>query len=384
MQTMKKITQRWIAALAACLLLAMLAPLSAAATANPYTYTVTLSVGRQGSYTGSGIQVEGSGYKIAATATGVTITGLNLGDRVAFDTGVASLGSDSKYYVKGVRLSGRDNNTVSASSFAVTGDSDYVVAYGIKGDLTQYTVNYQDTNGAALAPSRTYYGNVGDQPVVAYLYVDGYQPQSYNLTKTLVSNSAENVFTFVYKKITAKTNNNSDATSGSDSTSGSSQSEIVIVEKIPQPTAKPAARSGASSSSAASSEQNVDSNSENTDSVSESTEVVTVPESQSSAAGAGNGNGNGGNANGQNGNGDGAPQELTNIDANQSPLAAFTQRVAQAAQAVADTVTNASPIAKAGLGALLALLILLILLLVKRRRDKKKKQKTEEPKTNEK
>ena len=40
--------------------------------------------------------------------------------------------------------------------------------------MTSYTVNYVDENGNELAPSRTYYGNVGDRPVVAYLYMDGY------------------------------------------------------------------------------------------------------------------------------------------------------------------------------------------------------------------
>ena len=77
-------------------------------------------------------------------------------------------------------------------------DTDYVVGYGLLVDAVAYTVNYQDADGNALAPSRTYYGNVGDKPVVAYLYIDGYQPQAYNITGTLQSDSSKNVFTFVY------------------------------------------------------------------------------------------------------------------------------------------------------------------------------------------
>ena len=84
------------------------------------------------------------------------------------------------------------------SSFEVTGDQEYVVAYGIKGNQVAYTINYQDANGNKLADSQTFYGNVGDKPVVAYTYIDGYTPEYRNLTKTLSANAAENVFTFNY------------------------------------------------------------------------------------------------------------------------------------------------------------------------------------------
>lgn len=80
----------------------------------------------------------------------------------------------------------------------ITGDQEYVVAYGIKGDQVAYTINYQDANGNKLADSQTFYGNVGDKPVVAYTYIDGYTPEYRNLTKTLSANAAENVFTFNY------------------------------------------------------------------------------------------------------------------------------------------------------------------------------------------
>ena len=45
-------------------------------------------------------------------------------------------------------------------------------------------INYQDANGNKLADSQTFYGNVGDKPVVAYTYIDGYTPEYRNLTKT--------------------------------------------------------------------------------------------------------------------------------------------------------------------------------------------------------
>jgi hypothetical protein len=79
-------------------------------------------------------------------------------------------------------------------------DQDYVVAYGIPGDLTEYTVNYIDADGNKLADSQTYFGNVGDEPVIAYLYIEGYVPASYNVSKVLSAKAADNVFDFVYTK----------------------------------------------------------------------------------------------------------------------------------------------------------------------------------------
>lgn len=123
---------------------------------------------------------------------------LPYGDRVTFNLSSVQLLDNSKYYVKGIRESGRDNNTLGLVSFKVDRDLDFVVAYGLLGDKTSYTITYTDTAGNELAPSETYYGNVGDKPVVAYLYIDGYQPQYYNLTRTLTANASENLFNFVY------------------------------------------------------------------------------------------------------------------------------------------------------------------------------------------
>lgn len=169
--------------------------------AGEYTYTVTFDGGNQGTISGTaGLGVSGSGYSVDMQDGKIIVSGLKANDVVSFDAqaGAVSMDSSSKYYVKGVRRSGRDNDEVAASSFRVTGDADYVVAYGIKGDMVGYTVNYQDENGNELAPSRTYYGNVGDKPVIAHLYVEGYTPQALALTKTLSANESENVFTFVY------------------------------------------------------------------------------------------------------------------------------------------------------------------------------------------
>ena len=165
-----------------------------------YTYTVSLFAGNQGSFNGTGgVHVIGGSAQISG-GDAIRITGLRAGDVLVLDAtaGMVYLKNGDKYYIKGVRESGRDNNPVADSAFTVTKDAEYVVAYGIQGDMVSYTVNYQDGGGNELAPSRTYYGAVGDKPVIAYQYIEGYRPDAYNLTKTLGKNEADNVFTFTY------------------------------------------------------------------------------------------------------------------------------------------------------------------------------------------
>lgn len=149
-----------------------------------YTYKVTLSAGNKGTINGQ---------------DKIEKADLFSGSIVTFNLNAVQV-TDDKYYVKGIRLSGRDNDEALASpSFDVTGDADYVVAYGIKKDMVAYTVNYQDASGKALAESQTFYGNVGDKPIVAYQYIENYIPDALALTKTLSNNVSENVFTFTYK-----------------------------------------------------------------------------------------------------------------------------------------------------------------------------------------
>lgn len=182
--------------------------------AKSYSYTVTFYSGAQGSFRGNHVQVrKASGNKaevsVASENDKIVVKGLEYGDVVSLDAqNNVTPGENSKYYVKGIRLSGRDNNTVAKSAFSVCGDQDYVVAYGIPGELAEYTVNYVDSDGNQLAESRTYYGNVGDKPVIAYLYIDGYIPDEYNKTAVLDSDASKNVFQFVYTKAATSVVNN--------------------------------------------------------------------------------------------------------------------------------------------------------------------------------
>ena len=111
--------------------------------------------------------------------------------------------SDGKYYFKGYHISGQEVEREGASNYVnsitVTKDITLVATYGIKGDTVAYTVRFTDASGRELAPSETYYGNVGDKPVVSYRYIEGYDPQAYNIRGTLKSlEKGNNVFTFIY------------------------------------------------------------------------------------------------------------------------------------------------------------------------------------------
>ena len=149
-----------------------------------YGYKVTLYTGNQGTINS---QNEMS-------------INISKGQMVSLDLSQIELPQDSNYYVKGIRLSGHDSvDNLDPATFVVNGDLDYVVVYGVKGNQVSYTIRYVDENGKQLSEDTVLYGNVGDKPVVAYKYIDSYIPQSYALTKTLVENEIEYVFTFTYK-----------------------------------------------------------------------------------------------------------------------------------------------------------------------------------------
>ncbi len=176
-----------------------------------YTYTVTIYAGNQGTFaenaapwitvdkTESGSKAKSS----VSTAKGmITVSGLEKNDVITFDqnilqTDAVRYNAQNRYYIKGIRQSGQDNS-VAAYAYRVDRDADCVLAYGVKGNMVAYTVNYQDADGNELLPSETFYGNVGDKPVIAYKYKDGYEPDVRALAKTLDANEAKNVFTFTY------------------------------------------------------------------------------------------------------------------------------------------------------------------------------------------
>lgn len=333
---MKALTRHLLGLLSTLAALALLVVLAPAALAEEYTYSVTLSAGRQGTVTGGGVTVEGSTYTQTSDGTTIKLSGLHKGARVTFQAGdAARLNDDTKYYISGIRLSGRDNNTRAADpSFLVDGDADYVVAYGIRGDMVEYTVQYQDEDGNALADSRTYYGNVGDEAVVAYLYVEGYRPLNFNLSKVLSANGADNVFTFVYTQIL--------------------EDEVIIVDGGTTVT------NGGTTGTDRGTSVTDGEDEENTDD--EDEEIV--EEIQPAATPAPNANAN---ANGQ--DGDSALNE-EDIDDNQTPLGRLVQQIRDAVEQLTGGSPAATAALIAGVAIVLAALILLLFLLLRRRRDK--------------
>lgn len=157
-------------------------------------YTIRIFSGNQGKFKNGDPNVKEISIETldgAADGNTVRITLSNYKDDVeVFDS--------SKYYVKGIRESGRDNSTVSNTSFTVDRDMDFVVAYGLRGKMTRYRVEFVDENGRTLADTQYFEGKSGEKQVVSYLYIDGYRPQAYNLAKTLDEDEAKNVFRFIY------------------------------------------------------------------------------------------------------------------------------------------------------------------------------------------
>lgn len=177
--------------IAVCMVAALALPAFAADTADEdYKYTVRIFPGNVGTIDGSTdpfVKEVEAGYKWS---------------RSDFDYRSQAAPSDDKYYVSGMRESGKDNNTNVAykgGAFTVDHDMDLVISYGIKGSDVAYTINYVDYgSGKSLRESETYYGNVGDKPAVAYLYIKGYVPQYENITGTLDADPANNEWTFYY------------------------------------------------------------------------------------------------------------------------------------------------------------------------------------------
>ena len=196
---------RWLKNKGICFLvlafMVMLNGLTVSAAEEEYTYTVRLYAGNQGRLLGGGVDVSSESAGISFTDGYLVIEGLKYGDTVYIRPQAAAEVTDERYYVRGVRRSGRDNSEAEAPTFRVASDRDYVMAYGIRGNMAAYTVHYVDGDGRTLMESDTYYGNIGERQYVSSRYIDGYQPRVLNMVKTLSAKTEENVFTFEYERI---------------------------------------------------------------------------------------------------------------------------------------------------------------------------------------
>ena len=158
-----------------------------------YTYTVTIHSGKEGYFGTKGNTVK-------------KLTGFKYGDTCTIDAGELDLKikDSDKYYVRGLKLSGHDNDEIAGAyyqtyTFEVKEDLDFSAAYGMKGGMVEYTVNYVDEDGKKLRDTDTYYGMPGDKPVVSYKHIKGYVPDHNNVMKTLTENEEDNHFVFTYR-----------------------------------------------------------------------------------------------------------------------------------------------------------------------------------------
>ena len=121
--------------------------------AKSYTYTVRVFAGAQGTINGGDVY---------------TISNLKYGDEVDLHdvVSLAKPNNGSKYYVKGIRESGRDNTTVGPMYLTVYHDTDLVVTYALKSNIVTYQVRYLEagTKKVLHAPD-TYEANIGDKVV---------------------------------------------------------------------------------------------------------------------------------------------------------------------------------------------------------------------------
>ncbi|MBO4918870.1 MAG: LPXTG cell wall anchor domain-containing protein [Erysipelotrichaceae bacterium] len=106
---------------------------------------------------------------------------------------------DENYYFMGYHIAGIEGALAGAQT--ITHDIVFVASYGIENNMVEYYVNYVDEDGKGIGPVRkTYQGNVGDKPVIAYIHIDGYAPLVENYTVTLKEDEVTEL-TFVYRKV---------------------------------------------------------------------------------------------------------------------------------------------------------------------------------------
>ena len=155
---------------------------------------------------GSGDRIKGSSVEVDAEKATVSVDG---GDAVTITMPDKKSAADSKYFVRGIKLTGHDNDEViagpvdlnSASSPVKGQDASVVIAYGMKSNMTKYIVRYVDaSDGSDLLDAETHYGVSGDKPIVSYKYVDGYLPNTWNETGRIAADGST-VFTFLYYEV---------------------------------------------------------------------------------------------------------------------------------------------------------------------------------------
>ncbi|MBR0462532.1 MAG: hypothetical protein IJJ00_07465 [Erysipelotrichaceae bacterium] len=162
---------------------------------------------------------------------------------------------EQRYYFKGFHISGRDDLI---GTKTISEDTVFVATYGIKGETAEYHVHYLDGSGNTLHEPQTFYGNVGDRPVIAYVHVEGYEPEvkQYNdivlgqdpVDITFTYKPAQSGNTVIYVEVPGETPNTPSQGGGGtapeenipdETTPAADPDDIVDIDTDPTPTTKP-------------------------------------------------------------------------------------------------------------------------------------------------
>ena len=145
--------------------------------------------------------LDGSSNPVVGTNTVEVVSGTS--DKISVDGGEAITVKppESKYFVRGLKLAGHDNDeiytSIATNHAGTPQDTSVVVAYGLKSNMVKYTVSYIDENGAELVGSDTHYGVIGDRPIVTFKQINGYLPASAT-ELTLSPDASTNTITLTY------------------------------------------------------------------------------------------------------------------------------------------------------------------------------------------
>ena len=131
-----------------------------------YGYKVRVFAGNQGTITGSAV-----------------FSDVPYDEEITFSIANVKV-SNTKYVVRGLRESGKDNAEIltPGSSGRVTihvrRDQDYVVSYGIPGNEVALTIRCVTANGTYLNKQETFYGEPNTTILIKTPYVEGYRPSA--------------------------------------------------------------------------------------------------------------------------------------------------------------------------------------------------------------
>lgn len=281
--------------LALCAVVLALAFVAAPAYADSYEYDVRIFAGNHGSFGGDDVVTLGT----YAEGTEITVTRQQIEDMLSMEDG-------TKYYVKGFRISGQDT-LYSSYTFDVNEDTDLIVAYGVEGAMTSYTIHFVvDATGQELG-SATFTGKVGDKPVESYEYFEGYRPLYRNITGTLREGGNDWTLPYVAVEVPTETTTVETTTTTTTTTGGAAAAAAAT----PAAEGAAAAAPGAEGAAAATTPE----------AAAPATEEILDVDTPLAGPGGTGANGTGANGNGTNGSGSNGTGSETTIGGDGTPLA---------------------------------------------------------------